>query len=110
MMISAGDLRHQVTIQQRATTQDALGGPSTTWTTLCTTRAQISPLNGRELLAAQAVQSEVSHNVVMRYRPGITAAMRLIYAGRIFNIHAVIDDNEAHRQLSLTCSEGVNDG
>lgn len=108
--MQAGQLRKRVIIQQRSQTQDDYGQPLQTWTDVATVYAGIEPLNGRELLAAQAVNSEVSHNVTMRYRTGITPAMRLNYQGRLFNIHTILDENERHRMLTLQCSEGMNDG
>lgn len=108
--MQAGQLRKRVIIQQRSQTQDDYGQPLQTWTDVATVYAGIEPLNGRELLAAQAVNSEVSHNVTMRYRSGITPAMRLNYQGRLFNIHTILDENERHRMLTLQCSEGMNDG
>ena len=108
--MQAGQLRRRVTIQQRSATQDEYGQPLNSWTDVTTVCAAIEPMSGRELLAAQAVNSEVSHNVTIRYIPGITAAMRLNYGGRLFNIHSVLDENERHRMLTLQCSEGMNDG
>ena len=106
----SGDLRRQVLIQQRGTTTDSYGQRSTTWSDVATTMADIQPLQGRELEIAQAINAEVSHTVVMRYRTGITAAMRLVYQGRKFAIHAVTDVDTRHKTLQLTCAEGLSDG
>ena len=108
--IAAGELRHRLVIQARSTAQDSLGGQVATWTDLITVRGAIKPLTGRELELAQAIATETSHQVSLRYRPGVTAAQRLLYAGRIFNIHAVIDVEERHMKLELLVSEGLNDG
>jgi SPP1 family predicted phage head-tail adaptor len=106
----AGDLRRQIKIQQRSTAQDTLGQPVLTWTDVCTTWADIQPLSGRELELAQAINAEVNHQVTIRYRTGITAAMRVLYQGRIFNIQAVMDVDTRHKELQLMCSEGLNNG
>lgn len=108
--MQAGKLRKRIEIQRRASTQDGYGQPLMTWETIASTQAEIEPMNGRELVAAMAVQSEATHTVTIRYRPGITAALRIKYAGRLFNIHSVIDESERHRMLTLLCSEGMNDG
>lgn len=70
--------------------------------------ARIRPLSGGEMVAAASVQSQASIEVTLRYRPGITAAMRLVYEGR----HLTITDrpmnvDEANRWLILRCSEGL---
>jgi SPP1 family predicted phage head-tail adaptor len=108
--IAAGELRHQVVLQDRSPAQDSFGGQLQVWTDHITARAAVKPLTGRELEVAQAIASETSHQVTLRYRAGITAAQRLLYAGRIFNIHAVIDVEERHIKLVLLVSEGLNDG
>lgn len=105
-----GDLRKRVTIQQRTTDQDDYGQQLNQWDDVARVWAGIEPLNGRELLAAAAVQAETTHTVTMRYRPGITPQLRINYNGRLFNILNVLDDNERHRTLTLLCSEGLNNG
>lgn len=111
----AGDLRRQIALQTRATVQDTFGGQSQVWTTAYTVWAQISPLSGRELLAAQAVRSEVTHTITIRWRseladPMALAAMRAVYNGRIFNIHGARNLDERERTYELDASEGLNNG
>lgn len=68
-------------------------------------------LSGRELIAAQAVQSKVSTRIRTQYRPGFKAAMRGLLGGEVFNIEAVIlDPNSRNRDVTLLCSSGVNEG
>jgi SPP1 family predicted phage head-tail adaptor len=111
----AGDLRHRVTFQSRSMAADSFGGQSPVWTDVATVSADISPLSGRELVAAQSVNVEISHMVTIRYQqqfagPKAVAAMRIVYGDRIFNIHASIDPDERHKSIQLTCSEGLNLG
>jgi SPP1 family predicted phage head-tail adaptor len=47
--------------------------------------------------------------VTIRYRPGVTSAMRVRYQGRKFNILTVLDVEMAHVALELTCAEGLVD-
>lgn len=108
--IRAGDLKRQITIQSRVAGKDSFGQSSVAWVDFVSTRAAITPLQGNELVTAQAQFAEISHHVEIRLRPGITASMRILYQGRIFNILSVIDDFTAHRRLVLMCSEGLNQG
>lgn len=108
--LRSGDLRRRVTIQQRTATQDTFGQSSVTWTDLFSCWADIQPMNGRELLAAQAQQFEVTHQVVIRWRSGVTPAMRVVYQGRFMDVQSVIDVDTQHRRLTLMCSEGLNRG
>ena len=62
------------------------------------------------MVAALAINAELTHKVTIRYRPGVLAAMRMLYGGRVFNIGSVIEPQMAHVSLELTCGEGLNRG
>jgi SPP1 family predicted phage head-tail adaptor len=111
----AGDLRHRVTFQARSIATDTFGAQSTIWSDVATVWAEVSPLSGRELLAAQQINVEISHLITIRYQhqfagPKAVAAMRITYSDRIFNIHSSIDPEERRKALVLTASEGLNNG
>lgn len=113
MNIPAGNLRHRVSIQQKQISQNPVSGELTeTWADVWTNvPAAVEPLSAREFIAAQSFQSEVSTRITIRYRAGITAAMRILHNGRIFNIQGVLADPDSGRSwLTLPCSEGVNNG
>ena len=110
-----GALGQRITLQQRTVAQDATGGQLATWTDVATVWAEVMPLTGRELIAAQAVASETSHQITMRWQPAFAdpktvAAMRVVFNGRHFNINAAINEDERNRTLTLLVSEGMNEG
>lgn len=105
-----GHLRHSVTLQERTTDQDETGAQIETWADVATVWGAVEPLSGRELFTAQQVKAEVTAQITIRYRSGISATMRIVFEGRLYNILAVIDPEERHRELQLLCSEGLNDG
>lgn len=114
-VVRAGNLRKRLSFQTRATTQDVSGQQVNTWTTAFTVWGEIEPISGRELLAAQAVQSDVTHTVTVRYRselavPKVVAAMRIMYGTRIFNITSGMNEDERNRLVTLQVSEGANLG
>lgn len=104
-----GNMRRQITIQQQAATQNALGEEIPSWTTFATCWASIEPMNGRELLAAQQVQSQVNTRITIRYRDGVTPAMRILYKSRYFDIQSIQDIEERNRFLVLQCVERVGE-
>jgi SPP1 family predicted phage head-tail adaptor len=105
--MQAGQLRHQITIQQQSTS--LVGGERvTTWTTVVQTWAAISPLSGREYLNAATVNANVSHRIVMRYQSGIGSAMRVQYGTRVFDIQSVLNIDERNREMHLLCLERLN--
>ena len=97
MGIAAGELRHRVTIQAYADggrDEDGFPTPST-WTDYVQLWAKITPLSSRDLIAAQAAQSEVVARMVVRHRTDITTDMRVVHRGRIYHIASEgLDDNE----------------
>jgi len=111
--MKAAKLRHLVTFQTPVTTQDADGQPVPTWVDAFPHPlwADIAPLSGGELIAAQAVQSKATTRMKLRYRPGFTAVMRAVYRGTFYNIEAVIPDPKSGIQwVTLLCSSGLNAG
>ncbi len=110
-MIDPGKMRHRITFQEFDGEADDYGDPLETddshWNDVVTTWAAIDPISGREFYAAEQSQSEVSHKVRLRYRPGITTAMRISFGSRRFKIISVIDWEERHESLLLMCKELV---
>lgn len=110
--MEAGRLRHRVTIEQPSDAQDSSTGALTrSWSTLATVWAEIAPLSAKEFIAAQAVDSEVSARITIRYRDDVTAAMRIVYGSTVYNIAGVLPDPVSGKDwLTLPVTRGVNDG
>lgn len=108
----AGDLRHRIEIQKKEFTQDGDTGEMVPhWVSLAIVHAKVEPLSVRELIAASAPMSKVSTRIVIRYRPGVDATMRIVFRGKTYNIEGVLPDKDSGLDyLTLPCSEGVNDG
>jgi SPP1 family predicted phage head-tail adaptor len=117
-----GPLRNRLTIQQLPAglaskapnafnETDLLGA----WLPLATVWAEIKPLTGRELLWAQSIVADVTHQVTIRYFAGLaqTPKMRFLYRDpksgtqRIFNIVAILNDEERNRRMTVLCREPV---
>ena len=115
MTIAAGSICRRLVIQSRAAGPDTFGGAPATWTDVATVWARIEPITGRELMAAQAISTEVSHRITLRYQaawanPKSVASYRGIYATRVFNFHASMNPGEMNEAISILASEGLNDG
>ena len=108
--LQAGELNRHITLQTRASSQDSYGQQAATWSDWATCWAHIRPISGREVMTAQAINAETTHVITIRYRPGVTAAMRAVFGSRLFNILAVTEPEMAHVTLELLCSEGLNPG
>ena len=77
--------------------------PIQTWAPLFTCWAAVEPLTGREFIAAQAAQSEVTARIRMRFRPWMTSQDRVIHGGTTYGIESVIDVHSGNRELVLMC-------
>ncbi|AIR90225.1 phage head closure protein [Pseudomonas cremoricolorata] len=110
----AGDLRHQVEIQHKVASRDPVtlefGEPE--WQVLAKVWAQINPLSARDLIAAQAAQSEATARIVIRYRPGVLSTMRIIHRDELYSIEGqpLEDPNSGREYLTLLVSKGIKDG
>ncbi|WP_237673826.1 phage head closure protein [Vreelandella profundi] len=110
-----GRLRHRCTIERPGEDQQdpSTGAMIKSWEEVGKAWMAIEPLSARAFIAAQAAQSEVTGQLVMRYRPNLQldSTMRVRHSGKIYNIEGVLPDNESGREhITLPYSEGLNDG
>ena len=100
----AGNLRHRIAIQTNTPSVDAYGQPVEGWATVATVWAEVVMLSGRELMAAQQVESQASVRVTIRRRD-VDARQRVSWDGRLFGVEAIIHDDSNRRTTQLLCSE-----
>lgn len=96
-------LNQQVRIQQRTSAVGDDGTPVDAWTDVCTLWADIRHLSGLELARADTQMSSVRASIRVRQRPGITAAMRVVYGSTVYAIHAVLPDLQDRIHMDLAC-------
>lgn len=112
MALAAGKLRHKVTIQRQAQSRDAASGDvKVSWLTHAEVWAAVEPVSVREFIAGQSKQSQITARITVRYRDDLTASMRILHRGRIYNPQGWLADPESGLEyLTAPCTEGVNDG
>lgn len=97
MPVLAGQLRHRVTIEKYiagARDDDGFALPSA-WVEHGKLWAKVTPLSSKDLMRAQAEQSEVTARMLVRYNTEIDTTMRVIWKGRTFAVASEgLDDNE----------------
>jgi SPP1 family predicted phage head-tail adaptor len=110
--LQAGRLRHRVTIQRKTVGQDSAGGMTETWTDFVkNANAAINTVTGRESVASQQIMAKYSTEISVRWRPGITATMRVLHGSVVYNIEGVIPDSETGRKITtLACTQRDADG
>jgi SPP1 family predicted phage head-tail adaptor len=113
MPCRAGELRDRVTIQSKTTVADGQGGRTTTWGTLDTVWARVSPVRTAERLQAAAIGALQAYQVTIRSRSDVTTAMRLSWtpfragSAKTLEIHGVTPLDGGRSFLLLDCAEVV---
>lgn len=114
MSIQAGKLRNRIELQHKVTPRDPVtlefGEPE--WQMFAKVWAQVSPLSARDLIAAQAAQSEATARIVIRYRSGVLPTMRIVYRDEVYSIvgRPLEDPNSGREYLTILVAKGVKDG
>jgi SPP1 family predicted phage head-tail adaptor len=103
--MNAGALRHLVSIVNETITPDGMGGGLRVDTVLATVRADITPTGGRERFGGMQMQSETTHLVKIRFRPGVLPKQIIVWGSRRFEIESVVNSKEQNFLLLLACRE-----
>lgn len=101
-MLSAGQLRNQIKLQAPASGEDALGQPTVGWNDVVTVWANIRHMSGSEAIRAGMEGSTVKASIRIRYREGVTPAMRVLYGSTVYRILAVLPDG-GREFVDLVC-------
>lgn len=110
----AGDLRRRIQIQQAIDTPNGSGGYTRAWQVLsgCTSvpaRITYPPpaKKGDEVITQEQTRSAVFATITIRFRPSqnISAAMRIAYGSRTFEIRTVLPVDEYRQEVTMQCEE-----
>jgi SPP1 family predicted phage head-tail adaptor len=104
-VLHAGDLRHRVAVQARASGTGTRGEPTGSWSTVGGRWAEIINLSGSELEKARQLQADASVRVRFRFYSGLTTRHRLLFGSRVFQIGHIDDVDQLGVEHILTCSE-----
>lgn len=118
--MQSGKYRHKVTLQRRVDSQQDGGQVVHSYADFAKVRARISPIKGREFIAAQQIQADVTTEISIRYRGDVDETCRIKHITNhsssppeeeFFDIVAVMpDDKTARRELRLMCMKWTADG
>jgi SPP1 family predicted phage head-tail adaptor len=100
-----GELRTRLTLEAPSRAADGGGGASVTWDSVATVWASVRPAAGGESYALDRVAGKVSHEIVLRYRSGVTPEMRLRAGSRVFEIRAAFDPDQRRHWLKCLAEE-----
>lgn len=104
-MTGPGDLRHRLVLEEAQRVSDGAGGFTEDWVTVATVWAAIEPGGGGEGVDSGRLAGRMTHGVTLRYRAGVTPAMRFRHGTRVLHILAVIDEGARRQWLRCLCEE-----
>lgn len=105
MTIAAGELRHRVEIQRRATSQDSAGERSIGWVRVGTVWASVEPkVGGESVIAGTSTMVTIFG---LRYFPGLSPANRLVWNSKVFDVTSVQDVDGLHVEHVVAAKELV---
>lgn len=100
-IINPGELRTQITLQQRSVASDGGGFQVPTWSTIATVWARWTNVHGAEVWAAQTVQAEQPATVLIRYVSGLNTTCAVLKGSDQFEIVSIDDIQDRHEYLEL---------
>jgi|HubBroStandDraft_6_1064221.scaffolds.fasta_scaffold200800_1 SPP1 family predicted phage head-tail adaptor len=108
--LNVGRLRNQISIVRVSSVQDSTGGTNLSVDVLyANVWASVEAQGGGDSAnGGGGFVSKVTHQIVIRYLAGVTAAMQVQFQGRQFQIEAVQNPDERNKILILQCIE-IND-
>tara|TARA_R110000868_G_scaffold12110_7_gene58721 strand:- start:14429 stop:14752 length:324 start_codon:yes stop_codon:yes gene_type:complete len=104
---AAGQLRERVTIERPMRVSDGTGGESVSWAELGEVWAQVVSLTGSEVTQAERDEARGRFTVTIRHREDVSAAMRLVWRGKVLNIRSLRDPDGRRRWLAVSAEGGV---
>jgi len=84
--LQAGKLDRQITLQEKVETTDSFGGIVVLYNTIATVWASVNDVRGRDFLAAQQAQSELTTRFRIRYRAGLDNLTRVMWKGKRYDV------------------------
>jgi SPP1 family predicted phage head-tail adaptor len=108
LVLPAGKLNRRIAFQRLVRVTLPSGGSTTTWQTVSGCErvpAEVRPWKGWEVMASGQLTPTNQERFRIRFRPGITADMQILYNQRTFNIRNIANEEEADMVLEILCEE-----
>ena len=105
-----GKLNRRIAIERPTLTQDDTGAYTTVWGQIASPWADIRYVSGLEAVRSDAPVSISKASMRIRRRAGIDATCRVLYDGKVFDVKAVLPDEQGREFIDLVCEQGQNLG
>lgn len=100
--MKAGDLRNRIVIQRRLP-GGKLGQPSSNWEDVVSVRANIRFGSGSEAIRSGQPVSQANCSIRIRRRTGVSADMRVVSEGVVYEVKAMLPDMLKREYVDLVC-------
>ncbi|MDE1186272.1 MAG: phage head closure protein [Pantoea sp.] len=100
-----GQMTARLTLEAAVETPDGQGGVTKTFVETASAWALIEPVSDSVEEQASAEIFRRTHRIWLRFRPDVSAGMRLRKGGRIFWIGGTQDPDDSRRYLICHCEE-----
>ncbi|WP_343313901.1 phage head closure protein [Brucella sp. BE17] len=105
LFIDPGQLDRELALEELRPEADGLGGYVETWAEIAMLWGRIEPVSVTQRNFATRPQPEATHRILLRFRDGLTTAMRFRKGGRLFRLETILDPDETGRYLICTAVE-----
>jgi SPP1 family predicted phage head-tail adaptor len=105
--ITAGMLRHSVSLQRVVKTADGAGGFTHTWSTIATLRAFLRVTGANESTGQDRLNMSQRQKATIRYRSDLLPNDRILFQGKAYQIRGISDIEFRKKYLELDLESGV---
>ena len=106
-MIQPGELRQRAELQSEKETPDGAGGYELKWATERKIWCNIRAISGVQRLESMRLESDVSHEITVRYNSDVVPRKRIVHQGVAYLIRAVFDPDKIKHEMEIVASTGV---
>lgn len=99
--LNTGEMRNKIEIQEFIETINENGYPVEDWQTKHHLWAKIKTVKGSEVIKAAAEINTETYRFIVRYTEGLNAKQRIIFKGYIYDIQAVLNDDELQNTQTI---------
>lgn len=103
MRLNAGEMWTRIRIEEATSTKNEVGEAVLSWATFDTVWAAVDSLSARETERFAETVGFMTHRIRIRYRSGVTTAMRIQYRNRVLEIGQIKEiDRLDHQEIICT--------
>lgn len=101
--MQAGKLDRRITLQRLTDGVDEIGQPVQAWANVSNVWANVRYLSGIQTIKSDALVSIAKASIRIRRRTDVVAGMRALLGSTVFEIKAVLPDEQGREWVDLVC-------